>query len=88
MLYEVITVHAVEHDYDHAPLYRGVTLDPGLTAHGLAPQEYRLAFEPPTAAERVMAQMALAELPLTTFLEDLLVPYEQDEVTRLSYNFV
>ena len=36
-----------------------------------------------TAAERVMAQMALAELPLTTFLEDLLVPYEQDEITRL-----
>ena len=27
--------------------------------------------------------MALAELPLTTFLSDLVVPYEDDEVTRL-----
>jgi ethanolamine ammonia-lyase large subunit len=33
--------------------------------------------------ERVMAQMALAELPLATFLNDALVPYESDEVTRL-----
>ncbi len=32
---------------------------------------------------RVAARMALADLPLTTFLEDLLVPYETDEVTRL-----
>ena len=29
------------------------------------------------------AQFALADLPLRTFLEDLVVPYEQDEVTRL-----
>ncbi|WP_317932210.1 ethanolamine ammonia-lyase subunit EutB [Halioxenophilus sp. WMMB6] len=36
-----------------------------------------------TAEERVVAQMALAELPLATFLNDLLIPYEQDEVTRL-----
>jgi len=33
--------------------------------------------------ERVIAQMTLAEVPLTTFLEDCLVPYEEDEVTRL-----
>ena len=33
--------------------------------------------------ERVMAQMALADLPLKTFLNDLVVPYEDDEVTRL-----
>ena len=33
--------------------------------------------------ERVAAQMALAELPLTTFVEELLIPYEQDEITRL-----
>ncbi|MBW3227328.1 ethanolamine ammonia-lyase subunit EutB [Marinobacter adhaerens] len=37
----------------------------------------------PTAEERVVAQMALAELPLKTFLTEALVPYEQDEVTRL-----
>ncbi len=33
--------------------------------------------------ERVMAQMALAGLPLSTFLNDVPVPYESDEVTRL-----
>jgi len=36
-----------------------------------------------TDAERVVAQMTLAELPLTTFLTDLLIPYEQDEISRL-----
>ena len=35
------------------------------------------------AQERVAAQMALAELPLTVFLNDALVPYDSDEVTRL-----
>ncbi|MDO3721615.1 ethanolamine ammonia-lyase subunit EutB [Marinobacter sp. chi1] len=33
--------------------------------------------------ERVVAQMKLAELPLSLFLNEALVPYEQDEVTRL-----
>jgi len=33
--------------------------------------------------ERVAAQMALADLPLTTFLQEAVVPYEKDEVTRL-----
>lgn len=36
-----------------------------------------------TAEERVVAQMVLAELPLVTFLQEPLIPYEQDEVTRL-----
>jgi ethanolamine ammonia-lyase large subunit len=36
-----------------------------------------------SAEERVAAQMALAELPLTTFLNEVVVPYETDEVTRL-----
>ncbi|WP_426075842.1 ethanolamine ammonia-lyase subunit EutB [Janthinobacterium sp. PSPC3-1] len=36
-----------------------------------------------SAQERVAAQMALAELPLTVFLNDALVPYDSDEVTRL-----
>ncbi len=35
------------------------------------------------AAERVAAQMALADLPLSVFLNEALVPYEEDEVTRL-----
>ncbi len=34
-------------------------------------------------AERVAARFALAELPLTTFLSETVVPYEDDEVTRL-----
>jgi ethanolamine ammonia-lyase large subunit len=33
--------------------------------------------------ERVAAQYALADLPLTTFLDEAVVPYESDEVTRL-----
>src|SRR5580693_1682542 len=36
-----------------------------------------------SAAERVAAQFALADLPLTTFLNEAVVPYEDDEVTRL-----
>lgn len=35
------------------------------------------------ATERVAAQMALADLPLTEFLREALIPYESDEVTRL-----
>ncbi len=34
-------------------------------------------------AERVAAQMTLAEVPLKRFLNEALIPYEQDEVTRL-----
>ena len=41
---------------------------------GVAAQSYE---------ERVAAQMALADLPLRTFLTDHLIPYEKDEVTRL-----
>ncbi len=36
-----------------------------------------------TAQERAVAQMALAGLPLRTFLTEALIPYEDDEVTRL-----
>ncbi|WP_174849961.1 ethanolamine ammonia-lyase subunit EutB [Yersinia artesiana] len=36
-----------------------------------------------TAEERMAARMALADLPLKTFLQQMLIPYEQDEVTRL-----
>ena len=35
------------------------------------------------ARERVAAQMALAELPLSDFLNETVVPYEADDVTRL-----
>lgn len=33
--------------------------------------------------ERAAAQICLAEIPLARFLSDLLIPYEEDEVTRL-----
>ena len=36
-----------------------------------------------SAEERVAAQMALAALPLTVFLNDVVVPYDSDEITRL-----
>ncbi|WP_447529751.1 ethanolamine ammonia-lyase subunit EutB [Vreelandella sp. TE19] len=36
-----------------------------------------------SAEERVVAQMVLAELPLTTFLSEALIAYENDEITRL-----
>ncbi|MET0536545.1 MAG: ethanolamine ammonia-lyase subunit EutB [Xanthobacteraceae bacterium] len=36
-----------------------------------------------SSEERVAAQMALADLPLAEFLNDSVIPYERDEVTRL-----
>jgi ethanolamine ammonia-lyase large subunit len=35
------------------------------------------------ATERVAAQMALADLPLSHFLNELPIPYDNDEVSRL-----
>jgi ethanolamine ammonia-lyase large subunit len=35
------------------------------------------------AEQRVVAQMLLAQVPLKTFLQELLIPYEEDEITRL-----
>ena len=39
-----------------------------------------------SATERVAAQMTLADLPLSTFLKEELIPYEEDEVTRLIFD--
>ena len=36
-----------------------------------------------SAEERVAAQMTLAALPLGIFLQEVVIPYESDEVTRL-----
>ena len=38
-----------------------------------------------TAVERVAARMVLADLPLRIFLEEPLIPYAEDEVTRLIF---
>jgi ethanolamine ammonia-lyase large subunit len=39
-----------------------------------------------SAEERVAAQMILADLPLAAFLNEPLIPYESDEVTRLIFD--
>jgi ethanolamine ammonia-lyase large subunit len=39
-----------------------------------------------SAQQRVAAQMSLADLPLTCFLNEAVVPYETDEVTRLIFD--
>jgi len=39
-----------------------------------------------TAEERVAAQMCLADVPLTRFLEEPIVPYDEDAVTRLIFD--
>ena len=36
-----------------------------------------------TAEERMAAKMCLADLPLRIFTENVLIPYEDDEITRL-----
>jgi ethanolamine ammonia-lyase large subunit len=36
-----------------------------------------------SSVERMAARLALADLPLRTFLNEVLIPYETDEVTRL-----
>src|SRR5690606_38574189 len=36
-----------------------------------------------SAVERMAARLCLADVPLRRFLDEALVPYEQDEVTRL-----
>ncbi|HEY3988026.1 MAG TPA: ethanolamine ammonia-lyase subunit EutB [Acidobacteriaceae bacterium] len=39
-----------------------------------------------SAVERVAAQITLADLPLAAFLDEPLIPYETDEVTRLIFD--
>jgi ethanolamine ammonia-lyase large subunit len=39
-----------------------------------------------SSVERVAAQMTLADLPLTALLNEAVVPYESDEVTRLIFD--
>jgi len=39
-----------------------------------------------SAQERIAAQLALADLPLKTFLSEPIVSYDTDEITRLIYD--
>lgn len=45
--------------------------------------DYLAGIAAATAEERMAAKICLADLPLTTFLNEPLIPYEEDEVTRL-----
>ena len=55
-------------------LAKATSLRSGDVLAGLAAQD---------AAERVAARMALADLPLRHFLNEAVIPYESDEITRL-----
>jgi ethanolamine ammonia-lyase large subunit len=55
-------------------LAKASPLRSGDTLAGLTAESYE---------ERVAAQMCLADLPLTTFLNEAVIPYELDDVTRL-----
>ena len=71
-----ITVHGVKHDFPDLKslLARATPARSGDEMAGIAAQG---------AQERVVAQMALAEVPLEQFQQDLVIPYEHDEVSRL-----
>jgi ethanolamine ammonia-lyase large subunit len=45
--------------------------------------DYLAGIAAASAEERIAAQMALADLPLKAFLSEHVVPYEEDEITRL-----
>ena len=45
--------------------------------------DYLASLAAATYEERMAAKIALADVPLKTFLNEALIPYEQDEVTRL-----
>lgn len=55
-------------------LAKASPLRSGDTLAGLAAERYE---------ERVAAQLTLADVPLSTFLNEAVIPYESDEVTRL-----
>ena len=45
--------------------------------------DYLAGLAAATYGERMAAKLALVEVPLKRFLDEALIPYEQDEVTRL-----
>ncbi len=70
------TVNGTRYTFDslRTLLARATPLRSGDMLAGLAAE---------SASERVAAQLALADLPLRTFLAEAVIPYEADEVTRL-----
>ena len=71
-----LTARSVTHSYPdlRTLLAKASPLRSGDELAGLAAE---------SAEERVIAQMTLAEVPLSAFENDLLIPYESDDVTRL-----
>jgi ethanolamine ammonia-lyase large subunit len=74
MYRHVIGQHAYTFEDLKTLLARATPLRSGDVLAGVAAATYE---------ERVAAQYALADVPLRNFLHEALVPYEQDEVTRL-----
>jgi ethanolamine ammonia-lyase large subunit len=70
------TVNGTRYSFDslRTLLARATPLRSGDMLAGLAAE---------SASERVAAQLALADLPLRTFLNEAVIPYEADEITRL-----
>ncbi len=70
------TIRGFTHQFQNLKilLAKASPLRSGDQLAGVAAQSYE---------ERVAAQIALADLPLNTFLTEPLIPYETDEVTRL-----
>lgn len=70
------TVHQKNFVFDNLKtlMAKATPLRSGDQLAGLAAETYE---------ERIAAQYALSDVPLKHFLEEWLVPYEQDEVTRL-----
>ena len=56
-----------------------------LMAKAIPPRsgDYLAGVAAASAAENAAAKMCLADVPLKTFLTEALIPYEEDEVTRL-----
>ncbi len=56
-----------------------------LLAHSspLRSGDLRAGLAAPSAEQRVRARIALADVPLRRFLDEPLIPYEEDDVTRL-----
>src|SRR5919197_3663963 len=89
-----MSVYSAHRATDGLPTMYSATID--ATRYGFADLKTLLAKASPQRSgdvlagvtaeseeERVAAQFALADLPLKTFLDTAVVPYESDEVTRL-----
>ncbi len=76
MAAHTITLHGVTHTFADLKTLLACASSPrsGDELAGIAAR---------SAQQRVLARMALAELPLETFQEELVIPYEADDVTRL-----